>query len=380
MTLTFDDEFSNGLSLWNGSTGTWRTVFGYGGPTAKANRSADNDTVYTDSSWTGTNGEMAPINPFSVNDGTLSITETKLTAAQSKDNWGTQYASGLLTTKMSFSQLYGFFEVDAKLPSGQGMWPAFWLLPENNAWPPELDVFEQLGKDPDKIYMTSHSEVGGKATAVSQSVAVPNATTQFHTYGVLWSPTELVWYVDGKQVAETATPADMHTPMYMLLDLNVGGAWGGGVTSATPSGQSLQINWVRAYSLADSPVGDGHSSTPPSTSNPAPPSTTGAQTWAGSANTDHFVIDRSELSTTNAGVQIVISDFDGAGDWRNADNDWLSLVGFSAGSSVKLVEAAPGNSKYGVYDIHDAALNHDFLVEIQSTDGHSLGVGDYHFY
>jgi beta-glucanase (GH16 family) len=377
MTLRFDDEFNNRLSLWNGSAGTWRTVFGYGGPAAKSNRSADNNTVYVDSTWTGVNGEMAPINPFSVNNGALSITETKLTAAQSKDNWGMQYASGLLTTKMSFSQEYGYFEVNAKLPSGQGMWPAFWLLPENNSWPPELDVFEQLGKNPDTLYLTSHGEVAGKPTSLTQSVEVPNATTQFHTYGVLWTPSELVWYVDGRAVAEAATPADMHTPMYMLLDLDVGGAWGGGVTSATPSGQSLKVNWVRAYSLADSPVGSGQSPAPPPTPNPP---TSGAQTRIGGANTDHFAINRSELSTADAGAQVIISKFDGGGVWRAADNDWLSLVGFSAGSSIRWVDDTSGANKYGVYDIHDADLNHDFLVEIQSTDGHHLNAGDYQFY
>ena len=252
---------------------------------------------------------------------------------------------------MSFSQLYGYFEVDAKLPSGQGMWPAFWLLPENNTWPPELDVFEQLGKDPNKIYMTSHSEGAGKMTAVSQSVAVPNATTEFHTYGVLWSPTELVWYVDGKQVAETATPVDMHTPMYMLLDLNVGGAWGGGVTSATPSGHSLQINWVRAYSLTDLPVGEGNGRRRHQANRRRRPPR--CPEWAGTPTIS--ALDRSISVWRTGAVQAVISDFDGAGVWKRRQQR-LALAGRVLSRLVDQV--GPGSCavqqvKYGVYDLHE---------------------------
>ena len=123
--LTFADEF-NSLNLYNGTSGTWTTTYGYGGAMAKSNRTLNDEAqVYTDANWRGTDGKMTPINPFSITNGILNITETKLTAEQSASNWGLQYSSGLLTTKSTFSQLYGYFEVNTKLPAGQGMWPAF---------------------------------------------------------------------------------------------------------------------------------------------------------------------------------------------------------------------------------------------------------------
>ncbi len=254
-TPTFDDEF-NSLSLYNPSTGSgvWKTNFMSG------NQSGANDytsrnlptggelQIYVDPNYAGTGSTALGLNPFSISSGVLTITAAATPTADLSALSGFKYTSGLLTTEKSFSQLYGYFEIKAELPSGQGLWPDFWLLPTDGSWPPELDVVEQTGST--TVYQTAHS-VDSTGTAIQTAFTsyVPTATTGFHTYGVLWTATTLSWYVDGVEVSSTATPADMNKPMYMLVDLAVGGNFPGSPASNFTSAQ-MEVDYVRAYSLA----------------------------------------------------------------------------------------------------------------------------------
>ncbi|WP_174300196.1 family 16 glycosylhydrolase [Caulobacter sp. S45] len=346
MKKTFDDEFTKGLSIWNGTSGTWRTTGqGSGEDMHHIN---EQENVYVDSTWHGTDGKMAAINPFSVQNGILDITATQLTAAQSADNYGLDWASGILTTKPSFSQEYGYFDVRAKLPAGQGFWPAFWLMPENGSWPPELDVMEDLGGNPNTVYMTSHSDATGTHTYVQSAAPVSGVTTSFHDYGVLWTPTELVWYIDGNKVAEQATPSDMNTPMYMLLNLGVGdsSAWGGGPNSSTPTSATMQVNYVRAYSLADVPASVATSATPALTTSTAATTTTSTTATSTTASAATQSAPASSLSTGGAGndpsnvtskpsgnshpgqVQAAVAGFASAEGGTATNNGFLHLNGF----------------------------------------------------
>jgi len=135
------------------------------------------------------------------------------------------------------------------MPHDQGVWPAFWLLPEDGSWPPELDVAEMRGQNPNTVNVTVHSNATGEHTMTSIPVEVPS-TDGFHNYGVLWDKDQITWYFDDVAVAHAATPADMHGPMYMLVDLAVGGLAG------TPSdglqhGSEMKIDYIKAYSLDD---------------------------------------------------------------------------------------------------------------------------------
>jgi len=409
--LTFADEFDS-LSLYNGTSGTWSTTYGYGGAAAKSNRTLNDEAqVYTDANWRGTDGKMTPINPFSIKSGILNITETKLTAAQSAENWGLQYSSGLLTTKSTFSQLYGYFEVNAKMPAGQGMWPAFWLLPANGTWPPELDVFEQLGKDPETVYMTAHTSANGTFNQSLQSaVHVTDVTQNYHTYGVLWTATDIVWYLDGAVVAKTATPDDMHSPMYMLLNLAVGGGWGGG-TVGTPDTATMQIDYVHAYSInADTTTGAAQAAL---TGNGALietglthiaqnlasgtlaneikggiaadviKATSESNFLTGGGGNDTFMLSKSVLDDTmgGSGVQKVITDFEGANVWQAGGNDMLLLNGFGAGSTMTWLADDASNASLGYYDIQDGVTGVDYLIGILSKNGAHLAMGsDVKFY
>ncbi|RAK61552.1 1,3-beta-glucanase [Phenylobacterium hankyongense] len=266
--MTFDDEFSGKLSIWDAEsnpTGTWRPDFGYQGSQGLGSytlSSNNEQQIYTSPYFRDHNGDFAE-SPFTSNaDGTLSITAKP---SANPEIFGYGYTSGLISTQPTFSQTYGYFEMRAELPQAAGAWPAFWLIPANGAWPPELDVMETLTSDPHADWTTEHSGVGGVHTSNGVASFIPDTTSGFHTYGVLWTPTDLVWYVDGVETFHTATPADMNTPMYMIANMAVGG-WGGAVDNADMPA-TMTIDYIHAYALA----GDTSSSTGGATTTPTPP-------------------------------------------------------------------------------------------------------------
>ncbi len=233
MHLTFTSHFEE---LGNPSAGNrgWMTT----GPRGWRTLEANNEAQYYSDASIGTN-------PFSVRDGVLTIT-----ASRGSNPAGLPFNSGMLTTYRSFNQLYGYFEMRAKIPSGAGLWPAFWLLPADGSWPPEIDVVEQLGSQPDTIYVGTHSIDRGENVATTTAVRVRDTSRGFHTYGLDWQATEMVWYFDGTPVFREPTPADMHTPMYLLVNLAVGGegSWPGAPTRDTSFPARFTIDYIRAYS------------------------------------------------------------------------------------------------------------------------------------
>jgi beta-glucanase (GH16 family) len=218
---TFDEEFTTFSASPDGLNTTWRTT------AATLSNEAEHYA-----STVGAGG------PFSLSNGILNIAATPVSSAV-----GLPYTSGEITTQRSFAQTYGYFEMRAELPAGQGMWPAFWLLPADGSWPPELDVMEMLGNDPSTIYTTTHSKA---VSTTSLANLVANTSTGFHTYGVDWEPDRVTFYFDGNSISSLATPSDMNKPMYMLVNLGVGGvgSWPGAAVGE--SGHML-VDYVRAY-------------------------------------------------------------------------------------------------------------------------------------
>ena len=273
-TLTFSEDFSNGLDLWNGTSGLdtrpgWAMWPQF-------------DTGFTEAG----NGEQewfiqpgdaqtASVNPFSVQNGVLTISANPTPASMLPYVNNQPYTSGWIDTYHEFSQTYGYFEMRAELPAGQGLWPTFWLLPEDNSWPPELDVMEMIGNQPNTLVTTVHSQdpIGGGREispnhfAIGAGTYEPGMTTGFHTYGVDWEPNTITWYFDGQKVFQTATPPDLQNrPMYMIADLAVGGYWPGNPDSTTPFPAQMEIDYLRAYSAAPAAV-----SPPPPVISPPPP-------------------------------------------------------------------------------------------------------------
>jgi beta-glucanase (GH16 family) len=244
MHLTFADEF-NSLDLWNGTGGTWDSNFWWGAANGSSLTRNKELQWYIDTDYAPTKSA----NPFGVEGGVLTITAARADPSIQPDINNYKYTSGLLTTYESFAQTYGYFEIRADMPERQGVWPAFWLLPADGSWPPELDVIEMTGQDPNKLVLTAHSKATGSHTVVGSTPYVAD-TSGFHTYGVLWTEDALVWYFDNVEVARAATPADMHKPMYMLVDLAVGGIAGTPTDGlATPA--EMKIDFIRAYAFDD---------------------------------------------------------------------------------------------------------------------------------
>jgi hypothetical protein len=175
------------------------------------------------------------VDPFSFDNGSLDITAT----AGSTEP-GTEYTSGIITTESSFSQLYGYFQITATLPSGSGYWPAFWLLPENLSGTDEIDVMEEYGTNPMQYAASVHSPSSGIASA---TIPTTNLSDGPNTYGVYWTPQSISYYLNGNLVAVAPTPADMNTPMFMLADLAIADD----VSPATVFPGTMQISSIKAY-------------------------------------------------------------------------------------------------------------------------------------
>ena len=192
--------------------------------------------------------------PFSIHDGCLEITAVPVTADQ-RNRVDRPYLSGMISTELSFAQRFGYFETRAQLPTGRGLWPAFWMVSSRSNVPEhvEIDVFEAIGNT-GQVHQSAkrhrifpNAPVNPKFHAV---VTLPgfDFSDGMHTYGVLWTEHELVWFIDRRESARIdATPLRDAPPMYMIANLAVGGTWPGMPTAETHFPAILRINYIRAY-------------------------------------------------------------------------------------------------------------------------------------
>ena len=242
--MSFDDEF-NALSLnAGGQSGLWDTTFDGGIRTLAKNGELEEDM---DPSFAGTGTQPLSVNPFSDDNGVLTISAQPTSPTVAPYIGNMPYTSGVLTTEGTFAQTYGYWEISAELPKGDGLWPAFWLLPADHSWPPEVDIFEALGSDTSTVVNSFH---GADGTDYSQATHVNDLSVGFHTFGFDWTPSMMTWFVDGLQTLQLPTPASMNKPMYMLMDLAVGGDWPGAPDASTQFPASLKIDYVHVYSSA----------------------------------------------------------------------------------------------------------------------------------
>ena len=241
--LTFEDTF-NELRLWNGKSGVWQPILPWGGRTIPGNQERQ---FYVDARIDPP--EIAGLAPFSLDQG-LVISARAIPASARSLTAGLSYASGLLTTAQAFSQTYGYFEIRAKIPAGRGLWPAFWLIPVDRSWPPEIDVMEAHGHLVNGYWATLHwREGGGAPQEKGFRIRTPDLTEDFHDFGVEWGPEQILWTFDGEVVAHAPTPASLRKPMYMVVNLAVGGKWPGDPDGATHFPAKLHVQRVQAYHL-----------------------------------------------------------------------------------------------------------------------------------
>jgi len=198
-----------------------------------------------------------------IKSGNLVITALKETYTGA-DGVTRNYTSARLRTKGLFSQAYGRFEARIKIPAGQGLWPAFWMLGNNIdsvGWPAcgEIDIMENIGKEPATVHGSLHgpstTSRTSDATAAFSLPAGQNFADDFHLYAVEWEPATVRFYVDANLYAtftQSQWPAGgtwvFDHPFFLLLNVAVGGDWPGSPDATTVFPQQMLVDYVRAYS------------------------------------------------------------------------------------------------------------------------------------
>lgn len=200
------------------------------------------------SKWTAnnaagnTNNELQYYSP-----GNVTVTGGEMVIKSEQRNLGGRnYVSGLVKTSGKYTQQYGRFESRMKLPKTRGLWPAFWMLPATGAWPPEIDIMELLGHQPNTVHMTNHWGVWPNNANWSTSYTGPDFSAGYHTFAVEWAPGRCDWFVDGvkRTTHNSNIPAE---PFYIIINTAVGGDWPGNPDGSTVLPQFLNADYVRAY-------------------------------------------------------------------------------------------------------------------------------------
>ncbi|OKK17578.1 1,3-beta-glucanase [Streptomyces sp. CB00455] len=170
-----------------------------------------------------------------------------------------EYTSARLNTAGRFTTTYGRVEARMKIPRGQGMWPAFWMLGNDIGqvgWPAsgEIDVMENVGFEPSTVHGTLHGPGYSGSGGIGAGYTLPGGQAfadAFHTFAVDWSPGAITWSVDGA-VYQRRTPADLagrqwvfDKPFFVILNLAVGGYWPGDPDGSTAFPQQLLVDYVR---------------------------------------------------------------------------------------------------------------------------------------
>jgi Ca2+-binding RTX toxin-like protein len=162
------------------------------------------------------------------------------------------YSSGILSGHDKYAFTNGYMEIRADVPSGKGIWPAFWLLPASGEWPPEIDVMEFIGDQPNTIYNSSHfRDSSGAVGSFSQGQTFAGEdgvdfSQGFHTYAAEWTSDRLTWFIDGQSVFNVRQNVP-DVPMYLLANLAIGGSWPGDPDATTPTNSHFDIDYIRVY-------------------------------------------------------------------------------------------------------------------------------------
>jgi beta-glucanase (GH16 family) len=177
------------------------------------------------------------------------------------------YTSARIRTRNRGDWKYGRFDIRARLPFGQGIWPAIWMMPTDavyGSWPSsgEIDIMEELGQEPGKVYQTlhfggagAHSQTGG-----SYVLHAGDFSSDFHLFTLEWDSTAVRWFVDDTMVqlkkvdswytTAAPRPAPFNQRFYMILNLAVGGNWPKSPDATTTFPQRLTVDYVRVFSKA----------------------------------------------------------------------------------------------------------------------------------
>ena len=171
------------------------------------------------------------------------------------------YRSAKLTSQNKISVRFGRVDVKAKMPSGQGIWPAIWMLGDNIdeiSWPGcgEIDIVEILGQEPDRMYSTVHftNSENSLESIQGESNNFGDLSADYHVYTVEWTPEQIRFLLDGTMINELAIEDDMKEflrSFYIILNVAVGGYWPGDPDNTTVFPQQMLVDYVRVYEQID---------------------------------------------------------------------------------------------------------------------------------
>jgi beta-glucanase (GH16 family) len=194
----------------------------------------------------------------SIQDGMLAIHALKENFT-GIDGVAREYTSGRIKTQGRFSTTYGKIEARIKIPCGQGLWPAFWMLGDKAEWPQggEIDIMENIGREPAMVHGTVHGPGYSGNKGISAPYSLPGGgrfADDFHIFAVEWQPNEIKFLVDGISYA-TVTPANLPAgahwvydhPFFIILNVAVGGSWPGNPDATTTFPQTMLVDYVRVY-------------------------------------------------------------------------------------------------------------------------------------
>ncbi|EWY37101.1 hypothetical protein N825_21890 [Skermanella stibiiresistens SB22] len=205
--------------------------------------------------WNGDFGDAAfadprPGFPFTVKDGVLAI--------EARKDEGGKWASGLLASVdgagRGFSQRYGYFEMRAKFPKGEGTWPAFWLIGlDRLTHTSEVDVVEHYGHFPGRYTASVHvwdRKTASKSSSVHHRVLVAPGSLydDYNTFGAKIDADWIIFYFNRQEVWRQSTPEHHKQPMYLLVDLGVGAGW---PTENTPDPSVMLVDYVKVWARED---------------------------------------------------------------------------------------------------------------------------------
>ncbi len=191
----------------------------------------------------------------------LQVTGGNLVITAQKESYGgMNYTSARIKTQGLHNFTYGKIEARIKLPTGQGLWPAFWMLGANNpsvGWPycGEIDIMEHVNNS-SVVHGTVHWDANGYASYGNVSGNID--FSQFHVYSIEWDANYIRWFVDGIQFNEilitngTGNTEEFQKPFFILLNLAVGGNWPGSPNSSTPFPSQMLVDYVRVYQASTS--------------------------------------------------------------------------------------------------------------------------------
>jgi hypothetical protein len=271
--LTFEENFAAPAL----DRKRWITRWFFGDPDAASSRRNKDASLLQDD-------YVADDAPHVTPGGGLDLVVRRQTNPQMTGSDGAAFLTAAITTEKSFAQRYGYFEARITAPAASGLWPAFWLydapVPDRRALPAfgtpgaartrewrdtytgglkgEIDVVEILTQDPATAYYTAFRRLewmdgpGGETRSPPVDrrhfiVRDRSPATVAHTYGVLWTPDQIVWYRDDVEVARTSNPG-LHAPMYLIVSMATGG-WNGNHPDADFKQAAMHVDFVRAYRI-----------------------------------------------------------------------------------------------------------------------------------